>query len=155
MSYAGGFVFVRRFLRALRLPAVSLAAAQVLAATFVQAGVSAVLGVGTPRWTVPVVVAVACMGLLSTALAYVLYFRLIDDFGATTASAVNYVVPVVAGAVGVLAWSEEVTWHLVAGGLVVLGSVAYAQRPLPPPREAPTAARVSRADRSGSPPSPR
>ena len=77
------------------------------------------------------------LGLLGTGFAYILYFRLIADLGASTASSVNYVVPVVAVVLGVLVLDEPVTWHLVAGGSLVLVSMAYARRqpqPRPMPR---------------------
>jgi drug/metabolite transporter (DMT)-like permease len=67
------------------------------------------------------------LGLLCTGLAYVLYFRLIGDLGAATASTVNYVVPVAGVLVSVLLLGEPVTWNLLAGGLVVLSAVAYAE----------------------------
>ena len=47
--------------------------------------------------------------------------------GATTASAVNYVVPVTAVVISVLLLGEPVTWNLLVGGLVVLAGVAYAE----------------------------
>ena len=75
------------------------------------------------------------LGVLSTGLAYVLYFRLIADIGATSASAVNYVVPIAAVTVGVLFLGEPITWNLVAGGLVVLAGMAYAENRLPARRE--------------------
>ncbi|GAA3074230.1 EamA family transporter [Streptosporangium carneum] len=88
----------------------------------------------TPHLTGRVAASVAILGLLGTGLAYVLYFRLIGDVGATTASAVNYVVPVAAVLVGVVVLGEPVTWNLLAGGLVVLAGVAYAEGRLRWPR---------------------
>ncbi|HEY2794273.1 MAG TPA: DMT family transporter, partial [Micromonosporaceae bacterium] len=78
----------------------------------------------------PVIGSVAFLGLLSTGIAYVLYFRLIGDAGATTASAVNYVVPIFAVLTSALLLGEPVTWNLVAGGLVVLAGMAYAENRL-------------------------
>jgi len=134
VSYAAGFVFVRKHLSSLRIPALSLAAAQTVAATLLQAPLTPLLGWERPDLTSRVVVAVVALGLLGTGLAYILYFRLIADLGATTASSVNYVVPVVAVAVGVAVLDEPVTWQLVAGGLLVLTSVAYSRRAPAPPR---------------------
>ena len=72
--------------------------------------------------------------MLSTGLAYVLYFRLIGDIGATSASAVNYVVPIAAVLVGVVFLGEAVTWNVVVGGLVVLLGMAYAENRLARPQ---------------------
>jgi drug/metabolite transporter (DMT)-like permease len=127
ISYAVGFVYVRKFLSPRGLPPLSLAASQLVAATVLQAVVTPFLAWQTPELTGRVVGSIVILGVLSTGLAYVLYFRLIGDVGATTASAVNYVVPVFAVLIGVLLLGEPVTWNLIAGGLVVLFGVAYAE----------------------------
>ena len=128
VSYAAGFVFVRKYLSALQIPALSLAAAQTLAATALQAPLTPALGWESPEFTTRVVVALLALGLLGTGLAYILYVRLISDLGAAKASSVNYVVPVVAVVLGVLVLGEPVTWQLVAGGALVLASMAYSRR---------------------------
>ncbi|MFI6095702.1 DMT family transporter [Lentzea sp. NPDC051213] len=130
VSYAIGFVYVRKFLSPLGLAPLSLAASQLVSAAVLQAVVTPFLGWRTPDVTVPVLFSIVLLGLLSTGLAYVLYFRLIGDVGATTASAVNYVVPVFAVLLSVLFLGEPVTWNLLAGGLVVLVGVAYAENRL-------------------------
>jgi drug/metabolite transporter (DMT)-like permease len=135
VSYAAGFVFVRKYLSPLRIPALALAASQLAAATLVQTLLTPVTGWQDPEFTSRVVVAVAALGALGTGVAYILYFRLIADLGATTASSVNYVVPVVAVAVGVAVLGEPVTWQLIVGGLVVLGSVAYSKSRPPVPQK--------------------
>jgi drug/metabolite transporter (DMT)-like permease len=131
VSYAISFVYVRRFLSPRGIPALALATGQLLVAVLLQALVSPLLQWGDVRLTGRVVASIVLLGVLSTGLAYVLYFRLIADIGATSASAVNYVVPIAAVAVGVLFLGEPVTWNLVAGGLVVLAGMAYAENRLP------------------------
>ncbi|WP_330275351.1 DMT family transporter [Lentzea sp. NBC_00516] len=137
VSYAIGFVYVRKYLSPLGLAPLSLAASQLVAAAALQAVVTPFLDWRTPSFTGPVTMSIVLLGLLSTGLAYVLYFRLIGDVGATTASAVNYVVPVFAVLVSVLFLGEHVTWNLIAGGLVVLVGVAYAENRLGQLRKTP------------------
>jgi drug/metabolite transporter (DMT)-like permease len=127
-SYAAGFVFVRKHLSSLGIPALSLAAAQTVAATALQAPLTPLLGWESPDFTGRVVGALLALGLLGTGLAYILYFRLIADLGASRASSVNYVVPVAAVALGVVVLDEPLTWQLVAGGALVLASMVYARR---------------------------
>lgn len=127
VSYAAGFVYVRKFLSPRGLPPMSSAAAQLVAAAVLQAAVTPLLDWHAPHVTGRVAGAILFLGVLSTGLAYVLYFRLIGDLGATTASAVNYVVPVAAVLISVLLLGEPVTWNLLVGGLVVLAGVAYAE----------------------------
>jgi drug/metabolite transporter (DMT)-like permease len=133
-SYAAGFVYVRKHLSPRGLAPLSLAAAQLAAAAALQVLVTPFLGWETPELTGRVVTSIVILGLLSTGLAYVLYFRLIGDLGAATASTVNYVVPVAAVLLSVLLLGEPVTWNLLAGGLVVLGAVAYAENRIKPRR---------------------
>jgi drug/metabolite transporter (DMT)-like permease len=127
LSYAVGFVYVRRFLSPRGVKPLAGAASQLVAATVIQGAVTPFLEWDTPALTGRVTAAVVALGVLSTGLAYILYFRLINDLGAVTASAVNYVVPVAAVIVGVLVLDEPVTWNLVVGGLVVLIGMGYAE----------------------------
>jgi drug/metabolite transporter (DMT)-like permease len=123
-------VYVRRFLSPRGLAPVALAAGQLLAAVLLQGLASPFLAWGTPLVTARVAAAIVLLGLLSTGLAYVLYFRLIGDAGATTASSVNYLVPVAAVLVGVVFLDEHVGWNVIAGGLTVLAGMAYAENRL-------------------------
>jgi drug/metabolite transporter (DMT)-like permease len=67
---------------------------------------------------------VAALGLLSTALAYILYFNLIASAGATNASLVTLVVPVSAVLLGVLFLGEGLNAYELAGmALIGLGLV--------------------------------
>ncbi|MGX6600761.1 DMT family transporter [Micromonosporaceae bacterium Da 78-11] len=130
VSYAIGFVYVRRFLSPRKLAPVALAAGQLSAAAVLQAAVSPFLRWDTPDLTPRVLVSIVLLGLLCTGLAYVLYFRLIADLGATSASAVNYVVPIAAVLIGATLLDERISWNVVAGGLVVLAGMACAEKRL-------------------------
>ncbi|MHC5907216.1 DMT family transporter [Streptomyces sp. S6] len=143
LSYACGFVYVRRFLSPKGLAPLALAGSQLLAAAVLLAAVTPLLTWHTPELTGRVTAGVVCLGVLSTGLAYVLYFRLIGDVGASTASAVNYVVPVFAVLLGVVLLGEPATWNLVVGGLVVLAGVAFAENRVTRRRGGATLSRTS------------
>jgi drug/metabolite transporter (DMT)-like permease len=130
VSYAISFVYVRRFLTPRGLAPLALAAGQLLVAVLLQAAVSPLLEWGAVQLTGRVVTSILLLGALCTGLAYVLYFRLIADLGATTASAVNYVVPIAAVLIGAVLLGEPVTWNVVAGGLIVLAGMGYAENRL-------------------------
>ena len=67
--------------------------------------------------------AVAVLGLLCTGIAYVLYFRLIEQAGPARALAVTFLVPVFAIVYGLLFLGERVTpWMLACGAIVVCGT---------------------------------
>jgi drug/metabolite transporter (DMT)-like permease len=74
-----------------------------------------------------IVLSVVTLGALMTGLAYVLYFRLIADAGATSASMVTYLIPPVAVLLGAVLRDEPLGWNLLAGALVVLLGVALAE----------------------------
>lgn len=69
---------------------------------------------------------VLAMGVLSTGLAYVLYFRLIRNIGATNASAVTFLIPVFAVLWGMLFLGETVSPAMVLGCAVILAGTALA-----------------------------
>jgi drug/metabolite transporter (DMT)-like permease len=64
---------------------------------------------------------VALLGLLSTALAYVIYFRLIADEGPHKALTVTFIVPIFAVLWGWLLLNEPLSLaHLLGGGLIAV-----------------------------------
>jgi drug/metabolite transporter (DMT)-like permease len=127
VSYAAQAVYIRKFIVPYGIPPVALAASQLVMATILQAAVMPVMTWETPHLTWPVVISVGILGVLSTGIAYVLYFRLIADFGASTAAAVNYLVPVVGVAASATLLGESVTWSMVAGAIIVLVGLAVAE----------------------------
>lgn len=73
---------------------------------------------GTQAW-----LAVAAVGILCTGVAYVLYFKLIEQAGPARALAVTFVVPVFALIYGALFLGEGVTgWMLLCASVIVLGT---------------------------------
>ena len=67
-----------------------------------------------------IVLIVAALGIGSTAIAYLLYFRLIRDVGATRALTVTFLVPLFAVAWGWALLDEAITWRMAGGGALVL-----------------------------------
>lgn len=65
-------------------------------------------------------VSLLLLGTLSTAVAYVLYFRLIARLGGQKASTVTFLIPVFAALWGWVFLSEVVTATMIAGGTIVL-----------------------------------
>ncbi|CAM3304776.1 DMT family transporter [Kibdelosporangium persicum] len=128
--YAAQAVYVCKVLSGLDIVPLALAAAQVLAAAALQAAVTPVFEWREPTFTWPVLVSILLLGAVATGAGYVLYFRLIRDFGATTASAVNYLVPVAAVVIGVITLSESITWSMAAGAVIVLLGLAVAENRL-------------------------
>jgi len=68
----------------------------------------------------------AILGVLCTAIAFVLYFRLIASAGPSRAISVTFLVPVFAVILGALFANEAVTVSMVIGGLVIALGTALA-----------------------------
>ena len=84
------------------------------------------LGGGTKQKT-RTLGAIAWLGVVPTALATIVYFRVIASAGPTFLSLVNYLVPLVALAAGFAAYSEQPTWSSAAALLLVLAGIGIAQ----------------------------
>ena len=134
ICYALQTVYIRKFLSPRGIPALALAAAQIIVATIIQAVITPALPWHAPHVTWKVVVSVLVLGALGSAVAYTLYFRLIADLGATTASSVNYLVPVVAILASVVVLSDTVSWNMLCGVALVLAGLAFAERRVAVPR---------------------
>jgi drug/metabolite transporter (DMT)-like permease len=123
LAYAIAGVYGRR-LAGLGIGALEAAAGQLACAALVL--VPLALAVDAP-WHSPsppatAWAAVAGLAALSTALAFVIYFRLLASAGATNLLAVTFLIPVTAIALGGLVLGETLAWRHIAGfALIALG----------------------------------
>jgi drug/metabolite transporter (DMT)-like permease len=125
--YAVSYVYARHFLTGRGTPPLALSAGQ-LTVGAVLLGITAPFVAMEPvRLTASTAAAVLMLGLFSTGVAYVLNYRLIQDEGATSASTVTYLIPVVALALGAIVLGERLTWSLLAGAIIVLTGVALSE----------------------------
>ncbi|WP_084125327.1 DMT family transporter [Demequina sp. NBRC 110054] len=83
------------------------------------------------------------LGVAGTSIAYVGFWRVVKLAGATTASSVTYLVPVVATTLGVLVLGERLHWNEVVGAAVVLVGVWLAGRQPRAPKSGVTPTRTS------------
>ncbi len=67
-----------------------------------------------------VLLAVATLALLCTAVAYLLFFRLIENVGPTRASTVTFLTPFFGVLWGVVLLNEPLTWSTIIGFAVIL-----------------------------------
>jgi drug/metabolite transporter (DMT)-like permease len=77
---------------------------------------------GTPSW-----LAMLALGVLCTGVAYILYFRLIENIGPARALTVTFVLPVFAVIYGAIFLRETVSlWMLLCGVIIVCGTALSA-----------------------------
>ena len=67
---------------------------------------------------------VATLGILCTAIAYVVYFRLIEQIGAAPTLMVTYLIPLFGVLWGVVFLDEQIGVHHVAGAAMILAGIA-------------------------------
>jgi drug/metabolite transporter (DMT)-like permease len=123
ISYAFAFVYARRFRG---LPPQVVAAGQLSASTVIMVpvvmvwhGPAGLFDASLPAWS-----AVLALALLSTAVGYFVYFRLIGSAGSTNASLVTLIVPVSGTLLGAIFLAERLEWFELAGmGLIGFGLV--------------------------------
>jgi drug/metabolite transporter (DMT)-like permease len=92
-----------------------------------------------------VLLALAALGAICTAAAFLIFFRLIAEVGPARATVITYVNPAVAVALGVLVLGEHLTAAVGVSFVLILGGSVLATRPgsarTTPPPEAPKVAR--------------
>jgi drug/metabolite transporter (DMT)-like permease len=121
--YGIGGNFTRRYAR--HIKPLAIAAGSQVGAALVLLPVAVVTWPDTPisltAWA-----AAITMGLFSTALAYILYFRLIANTGPTNAITVTYLIPLFAMLLGAVVIDEPVTGSMIGGCAVILLGTALA-----------------------------
>ena len=79
-----------------------------------------------------VVLSVAVLGVVCTALAFILFFELIATIGPTRSTVITYVNPAVALALGVVVLDEHVSSGMIVGfPLILAGSILGARKAAP------------------------
>jgi drug/metabolite transporter (DMT)-like permease len=78
------------------------------------------------------VLSVVVLGVVGTALAFVIYYRLMTEIGVGRAALVAYLIPGVALVYGATLLDEPISWATIVGfGLVLVGTILAARRTRP------------------------
>ena len=127
IGYGVAFPYTSKFLTPRQLAPEALATTQVslgaitLLPFFIYHGINSyqpsIVGVGS----------ILALGILSTGIAYIWNFKNVALAGASLASTVTYITPLVAVILGVALLGEPLTWNEPVGGLIVLIGSAIAQ----------------------------
>jgi len=144
-SYGLGAMYAKSKLAGAGVPPLVMSLFACVAASLMVLPVAAATLPGTSA-DLGEIAAVVSLGVIGTALAFVLYYSLISEMGAGRASLVGYMIPPTAVAYGALLLDETVTAVSIAGLVLILGGVALAGReraaeveegaPPPPPEPA-------------------
>ena len=129
LGYALGALIIGRKLSGLPLFGVVATSLTLTLVAYAPVGIAQLPGtLPSPQ----VIFAVAVLGVVCTALAFLIFFPLVAEVGAARATVITYVNPAVALALGVAFLHEPLTFGIVVGFvLIVLGSVLATRRTAP------------------------
>jgi len=131
-SYGFGGVYSRRFKD---LPPLLAATGQTTGAAVLLAPLSLLID---HPWVLPhpsgaVLISLLAIALINTALAYVVYYRILAGAGVTYVSLVTFLIPVVALFLGAVFLKESITsWVLAGMAIIAIGLVAIDGRLIKP-----------------------
>ena len=129
LSLGVSFVYARRFLTPLELPAAALTTYQLGFASLILLIVTPMDGMGDIfDDTIASAGLIAGLGLFGTGIAYILYYFVIQKLGAVAASSVTYVPPVVALLIGALLVGEPIEALDYIATACILGGVFLLNR---------------------------
>jgi drug/metabolite transporter (DMT)-like permease len=130
VCYGVAIPYAKRFIAGDASSALALSAGQLLVGTAQIALVAPLLAGAPPALgsiSIQAAASVLALGVLGTGFAFMINMRNIRIAGASTASMVTYLVPLVATVVGVLALGEGLAWYQPVGAAIVLAGVAVSQ----------------------------
>jgi drug/metabolite transporter (DMT)-like permease len=122
--YGLAFAYARRYIRA---EPMILAGMQILLAFLIITPVAIVFGNPAGSTLTPAIALSAiALGLLPSGIAYILYYRLIRDVGATMASYSTYLIPIIGLFLGWLVLDEAIGLQSIAGVALILAGLTLA-----------------------------
>ena len=126
LCYGLGGVYAKKRMQG--VPSFALACGSQLSAAIILAPLLPFASVPGPvtSW---VVFNVAALAVASTAVAYLIYFRLIADIGPSRALTVTFLIPLFGVLWGYLFLDEAITVNMLAGGALIVAGTALALRP--------------------------
>ena len=127
VCYGFGSPYIRKFVGPLGLPNTVAVSMQLLSASALTLPFYLAGPLVTATLDLAMIGSIVTLGVVGTGLAYILYYRVIDQVGSTIASSVTIVQPVVAVILGMLLLSEKLNWYELVGGLVIIFGALVSQ----------------------------
>ena len=127
LCYGISYPYLSKFVIPRKLAPETLATMQVTLAALTLLPFFLYHGIDSYRPSVSGIASILALGILGTGIAYIWNFRNVALAGASLASTVTYITPLVAVILGFLLLGEPLTWNEPIGGLIVLIGSALAQ----------------------------
>lgn len=129
LSVGCSFVYAKKYLTGLAIPALALTTYQISLALAILLLITPFGGIGALGDSVPALIGlIVGLGLLGTGLAYLAYYSLVEALGAVGAASVTYVPPVIALLVGYLFGGEMIGAPEIIAMLCIFGGVFFLQK---------------------------
>jgi drug/metabolite transporter (DMT)-like permease len=127
LCYGIGSPYIRKFVSPLGMPNTVAVFMQLFTSslTLLPFYLAGPITTGAANWAN--LGSILTLGVVGTGIAYILYYRVIDEAGTTIASSVTITQPVVAVILGMLLLAEHINWYEVVGGLVIIFGALVAQ----------------------------
>lgn len=125
--YGIGWPYLRRYLTDSGCSNTALSGGMLLAGTLQLAIITPLFSAAPTHVSLRSALAMLALGCLGTGVAYILQYGLIHDAGATIASTVTYLIPLIATIVGVALLGESLSWNQPVGALIILAAAALSQ----------------------------
>ncbi len=124
LSVGASFVYAKRYIIPLKIPAAALTTYQLGAGLLLLALITSYDGMfNIMTDTHAAAGLIIGLGLLGTGLAYILYYYIVKEMGAISASSVTYIPPVVALLIGALIIGEPIAMADYAATLLIFAGV--------------------------------
>lgn len=122
-SYGVAILYSRRHLRG--LPPLVGPTSQLLLATLILAPLALLFDrpFNLPMPSRPALGSLLALAVFGTALAFVVYYRLLERASATYVSMVTYLIPIFGVILGMLVLDEQLGWNAYAGCILILAGV--------------------------------
>jgi drug/metabolite transporter (DMT)-like permease len=125
--YAIGLIFTRRYLAGRPDSGLAISAGQMTCATVQLALVAPFAGPPDLGLSGEALGSMLALGALGTGLVYVMFFAVVREAGAATASSVAYLIVLFSAALGILVLGEAVGWHEPLGAALIVLALGISQ----------------------------
>lgn len=122
--------YLRKFVSPRPISGTTVAFMNVGTAAVIMLLLTPVVAIGPVNLSLPVVGSLLLLGAFGTGLAYIWNISVLRAWGATSASTVTYLIPVVAVVLGFLVLGETLSWHEPVGAALVLVGILFTQERL-------------------------
>lgn len=135
-SYGLAFGYMRRFVTGHGYDAPTIAAVQVtLAAVMMLIPAPFILGGAAFDWSPSTLIAILILGILGSGIAYIWNTTIVQAWGATPASTVTYLSPLVGVILGILILGETLSWNQPVGGVITIAGILISQGTIHPRKQ--------------------